>query len=82
MNEAEEASPTRSHSAGAERMRLHRRRRRYRLRPFKVELSDTDIDEMVTRGFLDPTERKDVRAIGDAATAVISDALVPGITIH
>ena len=76
MNTESKSEQTRSPRPVAERQRVYRRRRQRGLRPFKVELNGIEIDELVKRGYLPPTDREDVRAIEDAATAAISDALM------
>jgi hypothetical protein len=53
-------------SAGAERMRLHRKRRREGLRCLTIELRETEIDVLVRRGLLDDEMRNDVYAVRKA----------------
>ena len=50
-------------SAAAERMRLHRQRRREGLRCLLVELRETEIDTLVRRGLLKPETRNDTNAL-------------------
>ena len=50
-------------SAAAERMRLHRERRRQGLQCIIVELRETEIDGLVRLGFLSAETRNDVMAI-------------------
>ncbi len=57
----------------AARMRAYRQRRRQRLRSIRVLLTDAQIGALVRLGYLGSPD--DVRAIGYAATAFISDAL-------
>ena len=59
--------------SGAERTRAYRQRRRLRLRSVRIQLSDAEIGALVRLGYLGSPD--DVRAIGYAATAFISDAL-------
>jgi hypothetical protein len=62
--------------SGAERMRVYRRRRRNQWIPVRVELTAGEIDVLVKRGYLDPKDRDDLGAIGRAATAVVTEALI------
>jgi hypothetical protein len=50
-------------SAAAERMRLHRERRRQGLRCIIVELRETEIDTFIRRGLLKPETRNDKNAV-------------------
>ena len=50
-------------SAAAERMRLHRERRRKGLRCLTIELRVTEIDALVRNGFLKADARNDLRSI-------------------
>ncbi len=59
--------------SSAERMRAYRQRRRLRLRSIRIQLSDAEIGALVRLGYLGSPD--DIRAIGYAATAFISDAL-------
>jgi hypothetical protein len=59
----------------AERMRSYRNRRRRQWQSVRIELAAVEIDALVERGYLDPKNRDDLTAIGEAATAFISDAL-------
>jgi hypothetical protein len=61
--------PERAGSAAAERMRLHRERRRLGLRCLTVELRETEIDALVCMGLLRGEMRNDVNAITDALYA-------------
>jgi hypothetical protein len=53
-------------SAAAERMRLHRERRRKRLRCLTIELRETEIDTLVGIGLLRAEMRNDANAIIEA----------------
>jgi hypothetical protein len=53
-------------SSAAERMRLHRERRRYGMRSLWVELHVTEIDALVRIGFLKVETRNDPNAIREA----------------
>jgi hypothetical protein len=41
----------------------------------RIEIAAAEIDALVKRGYVDPNNRDDPAAIGEAATAFISDAL-------
>jgi hypothetical protein len=53
-------------SAAAERMRLHRERRRDGLRCLTIELRETEIDALIRRGLLKPETRNDASAVSQA----------------
>jgi hypothetical protein len=65
-------------SAAAERMRLHRERRREGLRCMTIELRETEIDALIRRGLLKPETRNDASAVSDALYAFLDDQL--GVT--
>ena len=50
-------------SAAAERMRVHRKRRRQGLQCIIVELRETEIDALVRRGLLEAETRNDKYAV-------------------
>jgi hypothetical protein len=52
--------------AAAERMRLHRERRRQGLRCLTIELRETEIDVLIEKGLLDGEMRNDPDAVCDA----------------
>ena len=56
-------------SAGAERMRAYRQRRRDGLRCIVVQLRETEIDELIRRKLLQADARNDVYAIREALHA-------------
>jgi hypothetical protein len=56
-------------SAAAERMRLHRERRREGLRCLMIELRETEIDTLVRMGLLRREMRNDANAIIEALYA-------------
>jgi len=62
-------------SAAAKRMRLHRFRRRQGLRCLTIQLRDTEIDTLVSNGFLDLEMRNDQIAIIDALHSFLDEAL-------
>jgi hypothetical protein len=72
------SSKTRRKSVSpAERMRRLRARRRNGLRCLRVTLTDTEIDCLVTKGFLKPERRHDHAAIQSAIDDFICHALGP-----
>jgi hypothetical protein len=50
----------------AERMRLHRERKRLGLRCIMIELRETEIDELIRRKYLSADMHDDAAAIRDA----------------
>lgn len=70
--EDEKTSPPPSTSA--ERMRLHRQRRRKGLRAVRFLLSPIEIEALVRRGYLGDQRRSDPAALQLAAEAFISDS--------
>jgi hypothetical protein len=65
-------------SAAAERMRLHRERRRNGMRCLTIELRETEIDALIRKGLLKPETRNDPSAVSDALYAFLEDTL--GVT--
>ena len=63
--------------AAAERMRRLRARRRNGLRCMRVMLTDTEIDSLVSKGFLNLERRRDRAAIQSAIDGFICHALGP-----
>jgi hypothetical protein len=61
----------------AERMSLHRRRRRNGLRCIRILLHETEIDSLIEKGFLTPERRHDQDAVEAAIDAFICYALGP-----
>jgi hypothetical protein len=66
----------RSPYTAAERMRSYRQRQRRQWRSVRIEIAAAEIDALVKRRYLEPKSRDDLTAIGEAATAFISDALI------
>ena len=62
-------------SAAAHRMRLHRHRRRRGMRSVRILLSQTEIESLVRRGYLEDQHRSDPAAIEGATECFITDAL-------
>jgi hypothetical protein len=60
----------------AERMRLFRRRRKYRRQVVKVEVDPGEVDALIDRGYLEPKDRDDLEVLAAAVTACFSDALM------
>ena len=56
-------------SAAAERMRLHRERRRNGMRCLTIELHETEIDALIRKGLLKSETRNDPSAVNDALYA-------------
>jgi hypothetical protein len=53
-------------SAAAERMRLHRERRRNGMRCLTIELRETEIDALIREGLLKSETRNDASAVSHA----------------
>jgi hypothetical protein len=68
--------PMRSARTPAERMRLFRRRRKFRRQVVTVEVDPGEVDALIERGYIDPKDRGDLEVLGAAVTAFFSDALV------
>ena len=64
-------------SPAAERMRAHRQRRRKGIRCLTVQLFDTEIDELVRRGFLPAVARNNLQAVRDALYKHLERTLAP-----
>ena len=62
-------------SAAAERMRLHRQRRRDGLRCLMIELRETEIDVLIEKGLLDGEMRNDPDAVCDALYTHLNQTL-------
>ena len=65
-------------SPAAERMRLHRERRRNGMRCLIIELRETEIDALIRKGLLKSETRNDPSAVSDALYAFLDDQL--GVT--
>ena len=65
-------------SAAAERMRLHRERRRNGMRCLTIELRETEIDALMREGLLKLETRNDPSAVREALYAFLDDTL--GVT--
>jgi hypothetical protein len=64
-----------THSPAAERMRLHRERRRDGLRCLTIELRETEIDALIRKGMLKTDARNDRDAILNALYAHLEHTL-------
>ena len=62
-------------STAADRMRLHRQRRRAGMRCLMIELRETEIDALIRKGLLKGDMRNDASAIIDALYAHLDQAL-------
>jgi hypothetical protein len=62
-------------SPAAERMRLHRERRRQGLRCLTIELRETEIDALIREGLLKSETRNDPSALSDALYAFLDGTL-------
>jgi hypothetical protein len=60
----------------AERIRLFRRRRKFRRQVVKVEVDPGEVDALIDRGYLQPKDRDDPEVLAAAVTACFSDALI------
>ena len=66
---------TSSPSPAAERMRLHRNRRRQGMRCVQVSLHVTKIEALIRMGYLEDRDREDPAALETAINTFISDAV-------
>jgi hypothetical protein len=67
--EAQIVSDTTQRSRAAERMRLHRERKKNGMRCVMIELRETEIDVLIRKGFLTADTRNDTSEIIDAIYA-------------
>jgi len=75
MNTEATGVPVRLLSPAAKRMREYRRRRRRGMRSVTVRVDEADLEALVAKGYLAPSDRAEANAIQQAADAFISDAL-------
>ena len=66
-----------SRSPAAERMRLHRERRRRGLRCLMIELRETDVDALICGGLLEHETRNDRSAVLKALYGHLNRTLRP-----
>jgi hypothetical protein len=64
-------------TAAAERMRLHRERRRRGLRCLMIELCETDVDALIRGGLLEHDTRNDRNAVLKALCGHLNQTLRP-----
>jgi len=69
MMEVQTVSDTTQRSPAAERMRLHRERKKNGMRCLMIELRETEIDALIRKGFLTADTRNDTSEIIDAIYA-------------
>ena len=63
----------------AERMRLHRERRRHGLRCLMIELRETDVDALICGGLLEHETRNDRNAVRKALYGHLNRTLRPAL---
>jgi hypothetical protein len=68
--------PMRNATTPAERMRLLRRRRKFRRQVVKVEVDPGEVEALIDRGYIEPKDRHNLEALAAAVTACFSDALM------
>jgi hypothetical protein len=66
----------RSARTPAERMRLFRRRRKFRRQVVTVEVDPGEVDALIERGYIEPKDRDNLEVLAAAVTACFSDALM------
>ena len=69
LMEVQIASDTTQRTPAAERMRLHRERKKNGMRCVMIELRETEIDVLIRKGFLTADTRNDTSEIIDAIYA-------------
>jgi hypothetical protein len=74
-HDAEMAAPEPARSPAAERMRLHRERRRNGMRCLTIELRETEIDALIRTGLLRADMRNDPNAVTKALYAHLDGTL-------
>jgi hypothetical protein len=75
-----EVDVARNISPAAERMRRHRERRRDGLRCLTIELRETEVGELIRRGYLSGDDRTDPDAIIAAFYRFLDRQLAPTVT--
>jgi hypothetical protein len=66
LMEVQIVSDTTQRSPAAERMHLHRERKKNGMRCVMIELRETEIDALIRKGFLKADARNDTQVIIDA----------------
>jgi hypothetical protein len=69
LMEVQIVSDTTQRSPAAERMRLHRERKKKGMRCLTIELRETEIEALIRKGFLTADTRNDTSEIIDAIYA-------------
>jgi hypothetical protein len=69
------AIPASTCSAAAKRMRYHRERRREGLRCVTIELRETEVTQLIKRGFMTAEARNDLRSIRNALHQHLDESL-------
>jgi hypothetical protein len=64
-------------SPAAERMRRHRELRRLGLRCLTIQLRETEVDDLIKKGFLSADARNDPRAVREALHQFFDSTLNP-----
>jgi hypothetical protein len=67
--------PERTLSSSAQRMRVHRKRRRRGMRCARIQVHVTEIDALIRKGYLDLNSRDDGDAVEAAIGAFVDDTL-------
>src|SRR5665811_1688041 len=75
MDEAAATLPDSPTSTAAERMRLHRKRRRRGLRTIRILLHVSEIEALVRKGYLQADHGGDRNTLASAVCVLMSDAL-------
>ena len=68
-------APVRSSSSGAERMRLHRKRRREGMQYVRIPLHISEIDVLIRLGLLQGEQREDAQALQAAVLTLVYQAV-------
>jgi hypothetical protein len=69
------APPARSSSPAAERMRLHRKRRREGMRYVRIPLHKSEVEDLIRLGLLQSEQRKDAQALQAAVLTLVYQGL-------
>jgi len=64
---------SRSSPSAAERMRLHRKRRRIGFRSVRILLQATDIQLLIRKGCLEPSQSENTEALQEAVSDLFFD---------
>jgi hypothetical protein len=69
------APPARSSSPAAERMRLHRKRRREGMQYVQIPLHKSEVEDLIRLGLLQREQREDAQALQAAVLTIVYQAL-------